>query len=133
MIQNPHRKLLQPTRPRIRSRHHVRLQGEIVRERGFKLVGTRILDLSEAGMLIAPTAPIGLDEEVIVSFMAPYSRIWIDAEAAGTGKIDPATAFIAPAILGVAAPVGVPEKVRFRPLNVNQAGSVPVPPILVAV
>ena len=71
-------------RPRIRSRHHVRLQGEVVRERGFKLVGTRILDLSEAGMLVASTGPVGLGEDVLVSFMAPYSRIWIDAEAVVT-------------------------------------------------
>lgn len=84
MTQNVRTTTLPATRPRIRSRHHVRLHGEIVRERGFKLVGTRILDLSEAGMLIAPTAPIGIDEEVIVSFMAPFSRIWIDAEAVVT-------------------------------------------------
>lgn len=81
-IQSAHN--LVPNRPRIRSRHHVRLQGEVVRERGFKLVGTRILDLSEAGMLVASNGPVGLGEDVLVSFMAPFSRIWIDAEAVVT-------------------------------------------------
>lgn len=71
-------------RPRIRSRHHVRLEGEIVRERGFKLLSNRILDLSEAGMLVAPLAPVQIGEDVVVTFMAPFSRIWIDAEAVVT-------------------------------------------------
>lgn len=35
-------------------------------------------------MLVAPTGPVGLGEEVIVSFMAPFTRIWIDAEAVVT-------------------------------------------------
>ncbi|MFO0612065.1 MAG: PilZ domain-containing protein [Polyangiaceae bacterium] len=72
---------LVPGRPRIRARHHVRLQGEVVRERNFKLVGSRILDLSEAGMLVSANGPVQLGEPVLVSFMAPFSRIYIDAEA----------------------------------------------------
>ena len=60
----------------------------------------------------APSRPVSSPLEIGLLYVAAASwgvgtGIWIDAEVAGTGKIDPATAFIAPAILGVAAPVGV--------------------------
>jgi hypothetical protein len=60
----------------------------------------------------APTRPVSSPLEIGLLYVAATSwgvgtGIWIDAEAAGKGNIDPATAFIAPAILGVAAPVGV--------------------------
>jgi hypothetical protein len=52
-----------------------------VRERDFKLVARRTLDVSEVGMLVKPIARVLTGESLIVSFMAPYSRLFIDAEA----------------------------------------------------
>lgn len=67
-----------PLRPR---RHAVRLTCQVVRERDFKLVADQISDLSEAGMLVIPKSRVLTGEKVLVSFMAPFSRYWIDAEA----------------------------------------------------
>jgi hypothetical protein len=67
--------------PRRPSRHAVRLGCQVVRERDFKLVADQVLDLSEAGMLVVPKLRILTGERLIVSFMAPYTRSFIDAEA----------------------------------------------------
>jgi hypothetical protein len=67
-----------PLRPK---RHNVRLACQVVRERDFTLIADRILDLSEIGMLVAPTTRVLTGERVLVSFMAPFTRIWVDAEA----------------------------------------------------
>jgi hypothetical protein len=52
-----------------------------VRERDFKLVASEIVELSENGMLVRPEARVLTGDELLVSFMAPFSRIFIDAEA----------------------------------------------------
>src|SRR5438094_1556004 len=57
-----------------------------------------------------PTRPVSSPLEIGLLYVAAASwgvgtGIWIDAEVAGDKNIDPAVAFIAPAILGVAAPV----------------------------
>ena len=62
-------------------RHAVRLEGQIVREDDFRLVGTQILNLSELGMFVATTSQVGVGDSMIVTFMAPFTRTWIDAEA----------------------------------------------------
>lgn len=62
-------------------RHSVRLTCQVVRERDFKLIADRIVDLSENGMLVPTDDRVLTGETVIVSFMAPYSRVWIDTEA----------------------------------------------------
>jgi hypothetical protein len=67
-----------PLRPK---RHAVRLACQVVRERDFKLIADQITDLSEAGMLVTPKLRVLTGEKVLVSFMAPFSRYWIDAEA----------------------------------------------------
>lgn len=54
---------------------------QVVRERDFKLVGRRLLDLSTAGVQVAADAPVLTGEGVIVSFKLPESSKWIDAEA----------------------------------------------------
>jgi hypothetical protein len=59
----------------------VRLEGQIVREDDFRQVGTRILNLSEFGMFVATTSSVDVGDSVIVAFMAPFTRTWIDAEA----------------------------------------------------
>lgn len=49
---------------------------------GFRLLGERTLDLSTTGMLIETYGSYArIGEEVIVSFRAPKSRLWIDAIA----------------------------------------------------
>jgi hypothetical protein len=67
--------------PRRPQRHAIRIGCQVVRERDFKLIARKVVDLSDVGMLVCPIARVLTGEEVIVSFMAPFSRIWIDAEA----------------------------------------------------
>lgn len=61
-------------------RRYVRLECEVVRERGFKLLGRRTLDLSTTGLRIAAMDDALTGEPVIFSFRAPGSETWIDAE-----------------------------------------------------
>jgi len=70
-----------PTNRRIALRRMVRVPCQIVRERDFKLVGERALDLSAEGMLVPTDARVLTGESVIVSFRLPLTRVWIDAEA----------------------------------------------------
>ena len=67
--------------PRRPQRHAIRLMCQVVRERDFKLVARHVLDLSEVGMLVKPITRVLTGESLIVSFMAPFTRIWVDAEA----------------------------------------------------
>jgi hypothetical protein len=62
-------------------RHAVRLACQVVRQRDFKLVSRLILDLSEAGALVATPEVVLTGEPVILSFRAPFSRDWLDVEA----------------------------------------------------
>jgi hypothetical protein len=50
-----------------------------VRERDFRLVADRVLDLSTGGLLVGPADPVLTGERVLVSFAG--SAGWIDAEA----------------------------------------------------
>jgi hypothetical protein len=68
-------------RERIAFRHTVRLDCQIVRERDFKLVASRSLDLSATGMLVETDEELAIDEPLIVSFRAPRSDRYVDAEA----------------------------------------------------
>lgn len=70
-----------PYVPRRPSRHRIRLACQIVRERDFKLVSREIVEVSENGLLVRPETRVLTGEELIVSFMAPFSRIFVDAEA----------------------------------------------------
>jgi hypothetical protein len=54
----------------------------VVRQRDFKLVSDEIMELSEAGLLVRPRLRILTGEELLLSFMAPYSRTFVDAEGA---------------------------------------------------
>jgi hypothetical protein len=62
-------------------RHAVHVSCQVVRERDFRLVGDRIVDLSTTGMLVTPADPLLTGERVIVSFCLPSSTFWIDVEA----------------------------------------------------
>ncbi len=63
------------------SRHAVCMRCEVVRERDFKLVSRRILDLSETGMLVSSDERLLTGESLLVSFRVPFSTVWLDAEA----------------------------------------------------
>ncbi len=69
--------------PRRPSRSVARFSCELVRERDFRLVGARTLNLSESGALVAlaPGARVLTGESVLLSFKSPLSNAWIDAEA----------------------------------------------------
>ncbi|MBK6513694.1 MAG: hypothetical protein IPM79_30225 [Polyangiaceae bacterium] len=67
--------------PRRPSRHSVRLGCQIVRERDFKLVSEEIVELSEEGALVVPRFRLLTGENLLLTFMAPFTRTFIDAEA----------------------------------------------------
>ncbi|XXT20116.1 PilZ domain-containing protein [Sorangium sp. So ce429] len=54
---------------------------QAVCERGFRLLGTRAIDLSIEGMLVLTSARPLTGEPVIVSFRIPDTGMWIDATA----------------------------------------------------
>ena len=54
---------------------------QVVRERDFRLVADRALDLSPDGMLVRTDADLELGESLIVSFHAAKLGLWFDSEA----------------------------------------------------
>jgi len=60
-------------------RRSVRVDCQVVRERDFKLVGSRAVDLSPMGMLVMSQEPILTGEPVVISFRLPRSAWWFDA------------------------------------------------------
>jgi hypothetical protein len=67
--------------PRARLRRRIQPPCEVVRERDFKLVGTRVLDLSTRGMLLESELPLLTGEELIVSLRSPRADRWFDCAA----------------------------------------------------
>jgi len=67
--------------PRARLRRRVQPSCQVVRTRDFRLVGTRVLDLSATGMLLESEIPILTGEELIISFQSPTDDRWFDCEA----------------------------------------------------
>jgi hypothetical protein len=65
-------------------RHAVQIPCQVVRERDFKLVGDRIISLSESGMVVTPADPVLTGDRLIASFRLPRSGAWIDVEATVT-------------------------------------------------
>jgi hypothetical protein len=62
-------------------RRSVRVDCQVVRERDFKLIGSRGVDMSPMGMLVMAQERVLTGEPVIVSFRLPMSGWWFDAEA----------------------------------------------------
>jgi hypothetical protein len=60
------------------SRHSLRLDCQVVRERDFQLVADRIENLSTWGALVGPADAVLTGETVFVSFRLPDGA-WIDA------------------------------------------------------
>lgn len=73
-----------PKTPRGSSRHTVKIECQVVRERDFRLLADRTVDLSASGALVGPADPALTGERILVSFRIPRSSIWIDAEATVT-------------------------------------------------
>ncbi len=65
-------------------RHAVDVQCQIVRERDFKLISDRIVNLSHSGMLAVPAEKVLTGERLIASFRVPRSNYWIDVEVTVT-------------------------------------------------
>lgn len=65
------------------SRHSLRLECQVVRERDFQLVADRIENLSTWGALVGPADAVLTGEAVLVSFRLPDGT-WIDASAVVT-------------------------------------------------
>jgi hypothetical protein len=63
------------------SRHTVKIDCQVVRERDFSLIADRVLDLSTSGAMVGPADPALTGERIIVSFRIPRSTVWVDAEA----------------------------------------------------
>jgi len=59
----------------------VRARCQVVRERDFRLVADRIVDLSPTGALVMPADPVLTGERLLISFELPYVPFWIDTEA----------------------------------------------------
>jgi hypothetical protein len=62
-------------------RRSVTVTCQVVRERGFVLLGQRAVDLSTDGMLLRSRADVRVGEEVIVAFRVPGTERWIDTTA----------------------------------------------------
>jgi hypothetical protein len=62
-------------------RRAVGFECQVVRERGFVLIGQRGVDLSTDGMLVPTPAPAVLGEELIVTFRVPGTERWVDTLA----------------------------------------------------
>jgi hypothetical protein len=62
-------------------RRAVVMKCQIVRERDFRLVAEKALDLSPDGMLVPTEADLAVGENVFVSFRATELGIWFDTEA----------------------------------------------------
>ena len=73
-----------PKTPRGSSRHTVKIACQVVRERDFRLIADRVVDLSATGALVGPADPALTGERILVSFRIPRSTIWVDAEATVT-------------------------------------------------
>ena len=67
--------------PRSASRHTVKIDCQVVRERDFSLIADRVVDLSANGALVGPADPALTGERILVSFRIPRSTVWVDAEA----------------------------------------------------
>lgn len=62
------------------ARYSAKVSCQVVRERDFRLVADRVVDLSPSGALVGPADPVLTGERVLVSFPG-VSGGWIDAEA----------------------------------------------------
>ena len=74
-------------RDRRSRRRVVHIGCEVVRTRDFKLVGRRVIDLSEDGMQFAALRNVAVGEDVQVFFRVPRSDEYVFADAKVTRRI----------------------------------------------
>jgi hypothetical protein len=60
-------------------RRAVLVDCQVVREKGFQLLGEKAIDVSTAGMLVLSDVPVLTGEEVFVCLRVPGTDRWIDA------------------------------------------------------
>ncbi len=68
-------------RERVAFRHALHVDCQVVRERDFRLVGRRTLDVSTTGMLVVAELDVAPGDDLVVSFRAPRTDRFVDAEA----------------------------------------------------
>ena len=66
---------------RVMLRRALQIECQVVRERDFKLLGRRTMDLSPDGMLVPTDLDVLTGEEVLVAFKGPKTGTWFDCEA----------------------------------------------------
>ena len=71
-----------PASQRRAIRRSVRLACQVVRERDFKLVAWKTLDLSSDGVLVPTEVDVAPGDEMIVSFRATPCGLWFDTDGA---------------------------------------------------
>jgi hypothetical protein len=64
--------------PRAQLRRPVSTFCEVVRERDFRLVGSRLVDLSTRGLLVESDLQVLTGDEVLVSLRSPTDKRWYD-------------------------------------------------------
>jgi hypothetical protein len=69
---------------RAEMRRALEMSCHLVRERDFRLVGGRVLDLSPDGMLVTVLEPVLTGESMIMSFRATELGIWFDTDGVVT-------------------------------------------------
>ncbi len=63
------------------TRHALRIPCQVVRERDFRLVGERTLDVSSGGLLVRSHAEVKVGETVVVAFQATPLGLWFESQA----------------------------------------------------
>ncbi|HEX8792038.1 MAG TPA: PilZ domain-containing protein [Polyangiaceae bacterium] len=64
--------------PRAQLRRPISTFCEVVRERDFRLVGSRVLDLSSRGLLVESDLQVLTGDEVLVTLRSPTTKRWYD-------------------------------------------------------
>ena len=75
-------RFLVPASQRRAIRRSVRLACQVVRERDFKLVAWKTIDLSPDGVLVPTEMDVEQGDEMIVSFRATPFGLWFDTDGA---------------------------------------------------
>lgn len=75
-----HSRFIGPITRRAVLRRSVQLACQVVRERDFRQVARWIVDLSPEGLLVPAEWPVLTGQPLLLSFRAPLSGAWIDAE-----------------------------------------------------
>ncbi len=62
-------------------RRAIQVDCQVVRERDFRLIASRGVDVSSTGMLVATEETVLTGEPLFISFRLPRTERWFDAEA----------------------------------------------------